>query len=922
MRQRLLVLAFLIFAGSSSANAATLHDCDTPGTPFTLATFGVPPGPACVASPSGSFLRLADTTLANVNSIAFDLSDAGAHDVVVADFDFRMTPQSVVSRADGFGFALASTALFGASGAIGGESEEADLDASLGVGFDINQGAGEVSFDHVSVHWNAVKLAEFDLAHTIDLANGYFNHARIIARPAHNPPDVTVILTPCGGPPVTVVDRFPVPGLAPYESRVHLMARSGGQSALHDLDNVRVQFVDTLTSVLSLSATSYSQVETDDAVAIRVERIGGLQDSSRVRVVTMPLTAAVADFDSSAIVVAFGPGESARYASIPIHHDGDDEGPERFRVFLADATGPAVIGGPAEAIVTLVDDERARLVGHWSDPVCLPIVAIHATLLPSGEIMMWPGEEQHIGGNGGDHPVRWDPMHGMVHATAQAGFDLFCSGHTLAPDGRVFVTGGHIAEAEGLPNAAFYDPVTDTWEHLPDMNGGRWYPTNTVLPNGDLLVTAGSISESVMNDLPQVWEMGSQSWRDLTDARLNEPLLFRYYPWMYVLSADSILCTGWQQETWLLNPNGTGAWTAMGQSGYGLREYGSSVMYEHGKVLITGGNAHDFSMPPTIVPSATTEQIDMTAASPSWRFSSPMTYGRRHVTATLLPDGTVLATGGTSGVGSNNPVGAMLAAELWRPWTDAWAPMASMTVPRLYHSVALLLPDGRVWSSGGGAPSPRGHLNRRDAELYSPPYLFMGPQPMVHSAPTSARYGETIRVGVHDPARITAVRLLRHGSVTHAWDSNQRIVPLEFTLVPGGLDVTVPTDSARCLPGHYMLFVVDEQGVPSMATTVRISGPAVGGGATASLGGIAIHMTLPNPAREIIRVSLTLPGDGLVTVGMYDITGRRVGSYDVGSLGPGSHVVTLRQRPERAGIYWIRIAQGGASATTRVAFVP
>ncbi len=922
MRHRLILAALIALAWRSPAGAATVHDCDTPGTPFTFGSFGVPPAPGCLAGPSGNFLRLADTTLANVNSIAFDLSDPGAHDVIVADFDFRMTPQSAVSRADGFGFTLASTALFDTTGAIGGESEEADLDASLGIGFDINQGAGEISADHVSVHWNTTKLAEFDLSHEIDLANGYFNHARVIARPAHNPPDVTVILTPCSGPPITVVDRFAVPGLAPYESRVHFMARSGGQTALHDLDNVRVQFVDSLTSVLSFSAAKYSPVETDGAAGVRIDRVGGLQSSVQVRVRTTPGSATLADYDTTSTLIAFGPGETAKVVPIPIHDDAVTEGDDAFSVQLLDVGGPVAIAGPAEALVTIVDDEQARALGHWSDPVCLPIVAIHATLLPSGEVMMWPGEEQHIGGNGGDHPVRWDPMGGMVHGIAQAGFDLFCSGHTLAADGRVFVTGGHIAEAEGLPNAAFYDPVTNTWEHLPDMNGGRWYPTNTVLPNGDLLVTAGSISQTLMNDLPQVWDVRAHAWRDLTDARLGEPLLWRYYPWMYVIGEDSVFCAGWQGESWYLDPRGTGAWTNPTATSFGYREYGSSVMFEHGKILVIGGSSYDTAVPPTITPTASTEGIDLDDPALQWIAGAPMAYPRRHLNTTLLPDGTVLATGGTSGLGSNNPVGAVLAAELLNPATGSWTTLSSMTVPRLYHSLALLLPDGRVMSAGGGAPSPRGHLNRRDAELFSPPYLFRGTRPMIHAAPAAVRFGETFHVQVHDPANITAVRLMRHGSVTHAWDANQRIVPVEFTLVPGGLNVAVPVDSARCLPGHYMLFVVDDQGVPSEGMTVRVSGPAVGGGTSAAANGITIHMVLPNPAREEIRVSFTLPGDGQATISLYDVTGRRIATENVGSLGAGSHVVTLRDRPERPGIYWLRVSQGAESATARVAFVP
>jgi hypothetical protein len=863
-------------------------------------------------------MRLADTTIVSINSIAFDTTATGTRDLIVADFDFRLTPQSVTSRGDGFGFALARTAVFGVSGPLGGEAEEPDLDGSLGVGFDIHQGPGEISPSHVSVHWNAAKLAEFDVTHAIDLANGHFNHARIIVRPGHVPPDVTVIVTPCGSPPITVVDRFVVAGMVPYESRVHFMARSGGQAALHDLDNVSVQFLGPSESVVSFTRPTHAPVESDGVVPIELERVGDTAASVQARLVLEGGTAATSvDYDSSATVVTFGTGETSATASVALVDDADLEGDELFVVRLEPVAGEVVVGGPSRTRVTIVDDEAGRALGHWSAPVCLPIVAIHATLLPSGDVMIWPGEEAHTGTSGGDHPMRWEPASGMVHALAQAGFDLFCSGHTLAADGRVFVAGGHVAEAIGLPNAAFYDPVLDTWEHLPDMNAGRWYPTCTVLPSGDLLVTAGSISEEVMNDLPQVWEVQAQRWRDLTGARLGEPELFRYYPWMYVVDEHRVFCAGWQQPTWSLDPNGTGAWTFEASSNYGFREYGSSVMYEHGKILIVGGNPHDFGDPPTIPPSASTELIDLENPTAGWTSYPPMAKPRRHLNTTLLPDGTVLATGGTSGVGSNNPETAVLSAERWDPATRVWQTVASMTVPRLYHSVALLLPDGRVMSAGGGAPSPRGHLNRHDAEVFHPPYLFRGPRPAVRSAPTAVRFGETFRVDVQDPAKIAAVNLLRHGSVTHAWNAGQRIVPLDFALVADGVLVTVPTDSARCLPGYYMMFLIDDEGVPSEGQIMRVSGPPVVDGRSSGTVGPAIHTTLPNPTAGGIRVSFALPEEGAATLALFDVSGRRIHVEDVGHLGRGNHVIELRS-PNEVGLYWLRLEQGGRSDAARV----
>src|SRR6185436_19481573 len=125
--------------------------------------------------------------------------------------------------------------------------------------------------------------------------------------------------------------------------------------------------------------------------------------------------------------------------------------------------------------------------------------------------------------------------------------------------------------------------------------------------------------------------------------------------------------------------------------------------------------------------TATVEVINLRSPSPAWSYSAPMANARRQHNGTLLPDGTVVVTGGTSGEGFNNAVGAVFAAELWRPLTGTWSTLASMSVPRLYHSTAILLPDGRILSAGGGRPPAAGEpagTEHRDAEIFSPPYLF------------------------------------------------------------------------------------------------------------------------------------------------------------------------------------------------------
>ena len=909
---------------SLPAHGATVHDCDRPGTPYTAVQLLDPPPPQCLpGGPTGSFLRLADTTFVNRNSVTFDLSDPGAHGLIVADFDFRMRARARDSRADGFGFTLVSTARFGTSGFVSGGSEEPNLGGSLGIGFDIHLGPGDESGNHVSVHWDSIEVAEVDVSHALDLANGHFNHARIVVEASLDPAEVSVILTPCGAAPVTVVDRLPVPDLVPYESRVQLMGRSGGEAALHDLDNLVVQFADPSQSVVSFARGRVAVTETEAAAILTLERTGSLLGTATVTVSTADGGAiAGVDYVATSVPVTFDPGESERTVTLPLRDDTGFESDETFTARLTDPTANAAIGGPDQAQVTIVDDEAGRASGHWSDPVCLPVVAIHATLLPQGAVMFWPGEETHADRTGGDHPFRWDPATGHIHPLAKAGFDIFCSGHAMAADGRVFVAGGHDGEDFGLPNAAFYDPAADAWEHVPDMNAGRWYPTVTLLPSGDLLVTAGSITPALMNDLPQVWDVRAGTWRDLTGARLGEPDLGRYYPWMQVVGEGRVFCAGRQPTCFELDPRGAGAWTPAANSAYGTRAYGSAAMVAPGRILITGGMPPDRDMPPTIPPTATAEVIDLNQPSPSWRNVAPMALPRRHVNLTLLPDGGVLATGGTGGPGTNNPIPPALTAERWDPATENWTTLAAMTVPRLYHSVGLLLADGRVMSAGGGQPSPPGHLDRKDAEIFSPPYLFRGPRPVITAAPDSVRYGETFLISTPNGATTDAVRLIGLSSVTHAYNAGQRLVPVDHSVAAGGLWVTVPIDSATCLPGPYLLFLIDGDGVPSQARVVRVTGPPRTDLAPPRGTSLAIHGTLPQPAVGTLQIWFTLASPSPATLALFDITGRAIGEEEeVGHLGVGSHVVTPRTTPTRSGIYLARITQDGQSAARRIVVI-
>ena len=148
--------------------------------------------------------------------------------------------------------------------------------------------------------------------------------------------------------------------------------------------------------------------------------------------------------------------------------------------------------------------------------------------------------------------------------------------------------------------------------------------------------------------------------------------------------------------------------------------------------------------------------------------------------------------------------------------------MASMSVPRLYHSTALLLPDVRVVVAGGGRFGGTASDDKLNAQIYSPPYLFKGTRPVITAAPTSIPYGSIFSVTTPDAARIALVSLLRMGSVTHHFNVDQRYVNLAFQPTGNVLNVEAPANSNLAPPGDYMVFIVDTSGVPSVAAIVKI----------------------------------------------------------------------------------------------------
>jgi len=483
-----------------------------------------------------------------------------------------------------------------------------------------------------------------------------------------------------------------------------------------------------------------------------------------------------------------------------------------------DAAGNERTSASVNVTVLNAGPNDPSVIGQWAGPFSWPLVSIHSMLMPNGKVLLYDDHTTSAG------VQVWDPVSDTLTSRPYNADNLFCSGHTMLSDGRVLVIGGHLGAYVGIPDTTIFDPVPETWSAASPMSQARWYPTATSLPDGRVLATSGASVCSTCNDptgshvgialIPEVYDPRANTWTQLNNAPLSLPL----YPHMHVLPDGRVLAVASQEDpivSQVLNLS-TQTWTVMDPV---ARDGGSSVQYRPGKILKTGmGRNPDYAAVPS---SATAYIMDTTLPSPTWRSIAPMTFPRTQHNLTVLPDGNVLAVGGSTNSNVYDSAGTVKTAEMFDATAETWRTLATMQEPRHYHSTSLLLPDGRVLVAGGGRFGP----DFPSAELYSPPYLFKGARPSVTSVPGTIQYNTHVSVSTPDGARIAKVSLIRLGSVTHAFDENQRYVELVFAPIAGGLDVTVPAGQNIILPGHYMLFLVDTNGVPSVGKIVRFPAP-------------------------------------------------------------------------------------------------
>lgn len=508
----------------------------------------------------------------------------------------------------------------------------------------------------------------------------------------------------------------------------------------------------------------------------------------------------------------------------------------------------------------------ASEVGSWEAPFQLPVHAIHTAVLPTGKIMIWSYPLVPL--NGGTrlletHAYLWDPTMGTgadAWKEASPPADehsphsmIFCGGGSLLANGTLLTTGGTLYWPNkdrpgwaGIKDVWTFDPWDEVWTRQPDTAQGRWYPTQTELPDGRTLILGGydeGGDEVVDPDLEVFTPSEDPHGVGRIDLYESGELKAGIYPHLFTMPNGQVLLAGPRSiDSALLTvtekgpdgePRDVFEWTDVPNSNW--RTLGTAFL-EPGppsgssRVTLAGGiNPGATDEEAGVTPARdTTQTIDGAHPDDGWEYGHPMQIARSNFNTVVLPDNTVVAVGGSNG--TNTTTGLFTGwddnrgrqIDIRDPHTGEWRLGPAQQEDRAYHSTAVLLPDGRVLSGGDDRSSTRDHDT---GEIYSPPYLHRGPRPLIGAAPQEMGYGRAFRIGRGGPRPTRAV-LMAPGVTTHGTEMQARSVELEVTKVDAsGVDTIGPPSSSVAPPGWYMLFLLTDDGVPSVARWVHVDGP-------------------------------------------------------------------------------------------------
>ena len=485
--------------------------------------------------------------------------------------------------------------------------------------------------------------------------------------------------------------------------------------------------------------------------------------------------------------------------------------------------------------------------GSWQVlPFNAPVRAIHAVLMDNGDVLMiaGSGNDPNAFAAGTFESAVYDPTSGSFTVIPTPS-DMFCAGHVQLPDGDVLILGGNAAYPaadgshgyEGLDTSYVFDPTTESYIQVNNLNDGHWYPSATELGNGDVISLGGLRGDSTGSVTAEYFSYAQMKW--LPTAQVNQTWSFwGLYPAMILMQNGDLFYTGSHvfgnnitPDAALYDYTGNTVTAVPGLQDPDMRDQSMSVLLppaQNQEVLTAGGGNVDTTNPAV----RDTDLIDLSAADPAYTpgpplptgtlsdgTAEPAAEGKMYVSLVDLPDGKVLETGGGL-IDREEPV---YEASIYDPIADTFSEVATDPVPRTYHSSAFLLPDGRVMAVGNNPGD--GSFDMR-ISVYTPPYLYDGARPQVASlASTAWSYGSTQRISVDaQDGAATSAELIRPAAVTHSSDPNQRFVDLPITQnADGSLGLNVTDNPNIAPPGWYMLFVENAAGTPSIAQWVHLS---------------------------------------------------------------------------------------------------
>ena len=471
--------------------------------------------------------------------------------------------------------------------------------------------------------------------------------------------------------------------------------------------------------------------------------------------------------------------------------------------------------------------------GKWSPVVETEVIPIFQALLPNGKVLMWDSVGDNAAETYTNHTFTramvWNPANNSFKRVDVQGYNIFCAGFAHLANGNVLVAGGNANSAlAGIVQTHIFNWQTESWTRGPNMASGRWYPSVAEMANGEATIVGGGPATA------EVYQTNG-AIRSLSGFT-NSTYGGRRYPFMVSRPDTQLGLFGPYDTGYTVFTPGNGAVTGTLSTRDGKnRDYGSFATYDIGKSLVVGGGSMTEGGVSS-VPTKTAVVVNSNAGLvPAVTSTGSMSSGRRQFNATVLADGSVLATGGLTSAATSTLVDlnhAITSAERWDPVTGTWTLLASASRIRQYHSTATLLPDGRVMTGGGGVCGTCmavGYLEK-NVEYFTPPYLYkhdgsrqLATRPVISTAPTTVSINTSFAISSSQAASIKKVGLVGLSDVTHGVDQGQRYVPLKFSVSGTTLTVTGPPNGGIAPPGYYMLFITDSAGVPSVAKMVQVA---------------------------------------------------------------------------------------------------